>query len=140
MNGNDHTANAMPMDQPLTWRDFLDDPDPLLAALAREIRDTPAQVRAHRKYYSLHQEELQDKARTRAHTRWERNQNLSAGEQTILMERARASQARYRASKWQELADKEKLRREKKKHPELPDLTSTCFFPPPLHDHFDEFQ
>ncbi len=53
MNGDDHTANEIPMDQPLTWRDFLDDPDPLLAALAREIRDTPAQVRAHRKYYSL---------------------------------------------------------------------------------------
>jgi hypothetical protein len=53
MNSNNHTTNKIPMDQPLTWRDFLDDPDPLLVALAREIRDTPAQVQAHRKYYSL---------------------------------------------------------------------------------------
>ncbi|SJL06734.1 uncharacterized protein ARMOST_10076 [Armillaria ostoyae] len=105
----------MPTDQPLTWRDFLDNPNPLLAALAREIRDTPAQVWAHRKYYSLHQEELQDKARTHAHVWQERNWNLLAGEQTILMERAQASQACYHASKQQELVDKEKLWHKKKK-------------------------
>ncbi len=35
----------------LSWCDFLDDEDPILAAMAREIQNTPARTRTLEKYY-----------------------------------------------------------------------------------------
>ncbi|PBK63583.1 hypothetical protein ARMSODRAFT_979734 [Armillaria solidipes] len=90
-----------------TWRDFLNDPDPFLHELAREMRDTPANVHACRKYYSRHQETLQEKARMQAHICREQIAKLPEQEQGSVHERACLTQARYHASKRKKLTNKE---------------------------------
>ncbi|PBK63846.1 hypothetical protein ARMSODRAFT_979711 [Armillaria solidipes] len=108
---SDDTQEEAPSASPRTWRDFLEDPDPFVAAMAQEMKKTPANIRASRKYYLQHMENLQDKARARTRSRREKFKSLSSEEQAVIKERVRASQARYRERRREDLARKERERR-----------------------------
>ncbi|PBK66189.1 hypothetical protein ARMSODRAFT_1021781 [Armillaria solidipes] len=58
---------AEPSARPQTWHDFLEDPDPVIAAMVQEMKDTPTRIHASRKYYLQHMDELQLKAHARVH-------------------------------------------------------------------------
>ncbi|PBK59167.1 hypothetical protein ARMSODRAFT_1027664 [Armillaria solidipes] len=93
------------------WLEYLNDDDPVLAAMALEAKNTPAKVTASRRNSDV----LIDKAKKRNERRRVKIEALSSDLRAAYIQRKQESQARYRSSRREQLAENERLRRQKKK-------------------------
>ncbi|PBK79336.1 hypothetical protein ARMGADRAFT_1093247 [Armillaria gallica] len=89
----DSAEDALSDTTPHSWCNFLDDPDPVLATMALEMKNTPARIQASRKYY------IQQRAALKS---------ASQEEQVCYVQKQCLSQAQYRAGRRSKLAAKEK--------------------------------